>query len=42
VKATAPMYPGRRDIWRTLAAMKLILMVSAERRTYISFTHLAF
>jgi len=25
-----------------LAAIKLILMVSAERRTYIGFTHLAF
>jgi hypothetical protein len=43
----APMYPGRRDICRELAAsglaaIKLILMMSAERRTYISFTHLAF
>jgi hypothetical protein len=41
------MYPGWRDICRALAAsglaaIKLILMVSAERGTYISFTHLAF
>jgi hypothetical protein len=42
----SPAYvPG--DICRALAApglaaIKLILMVSAERRTYISFTRLAF
>jgi hypothetical protein len=43
----APMYPVWRDICRALAAsglagIKLILMVSAERRTYIIFAQLAF